>query len=175
MIRLKKKLLIYELDCFYSIFSTDYGIISKIFSNIIIPKIVYDDFKNKINEDMQENIDELLDSKFVVLEDFEVQSKEYTMYKRLIKGIDCKSMGKLESAAITLAKSQDLTILSNSTNDNFNELDIESVLLSDLIFSLYAENVISLDEAEVLWNNLSTSSSKLLSLSFNQYVILKET
>lgn len=174
MIRLKNKLLIYEFDCLYSLLTTDNDILTKIFSNIIIPQIVYDEFKCKMNEDMQMKVKQLLKNKFIILEDFEVESQEFILYKKLIKGIECKPRGKLESAAITIAKYNKLTILSNTDNDYFNELDIKFVLISDLIVNGYHDKIITIDEAQVLLDNISINSKKLIDTNISQ-LLLKET
>lgn len=174
MIRLKNKLLIYEFDCLYSLLTADNKILTKIFSNIVIPQIVYDEFKCKMGEDLQKSIKKLLKNKFIILEDFEVESDEFLLYKKLIKGIECKSRGKLESAAITIAKYNKLTILSNRNNDNFNEFNIESVQISDFIINEYNDNIITIDEAQLLWDNLSINSKKYMTINFDQ-LLLKET
>ena len=173
MIRLKDKLLIYEFDCLFSLLSTDNKILTKIFSKIIIPQLVYDEFKNKMNDDIQVKVQKLLKEKFIILEDFEVESQEFLLYSKLIKGIKCKSRGRLESAAITIAKHNQLTILSNR-NNNLDEFDVNSVLITDFIVKEYNENIITIDEAQVLCENLPISCRNLLSASFSQ-LLLKET
>lgn len=174
MIRLKNKLLIYEYDCLYTLLSTDNDILTKIFSNIIIPQIVYDEFRCKMNIDLQRTLNRMLKSKFVILEDFEVESPEFVLYKKLIKGIECKSRGKLESAAITIAKYNKLTILSNRNQEYLSEFDIQSVFIEDFIFQEYRENIITLDEAQLLLDNISLSSSKLISKTIN-HALINET
>lgn len=174
MIRLKNKLLIYEFDCLYSLLTTDNDILTKLFSNIIIPQIVYDEFKSKMDVNLQNTLKRLLKDKFIILEDFEVESPEFNLYKKLIKGIECKSRGKLESAAITIAKYNQLTILSNTKNDYFSEFEISYVLISDFIVNEYHENIITIDEAQILWDNISISSKKFLTYDFD-YFQLKQT
>lgn len=174
MIRLKDKLLIYEFDCLYSLLSTDNEILTKIFSNIIIPQIVYDEFRCKMNMDLQRRLKRMLKSKFIILEDFEVESQEFCLYKKLIKGIECKSRGKFESAAITIAKYNKLTILSYRNPEYLSEFDIQSVFIGDFIAREYQENIITIDEAQMLLDNLSLSSSKMYLKTIN-HALINET
>lgn len=174
MITLKNKLLIYEFDCLHSILSIDNEILTKLFNNIIIPQIVYDKFKNKLDKNMQSTVKELSDKKVIIFEDFEVESEQFILYKKLIKGIQCKSMGRLESAAISIAKYNNLTILSNKNNDYLTEFDIKHVLIDDFIVNKYVEESISLDEAELLWKSISINF-RLLNGTFDKYLVMKET
>ena len=51
---MNNKLLIYELDCLNSLFLTDRKILKKVFSNIIIPRIAYYEFKNRVDDEIQQ-------------------------------------------------------------------------------------------------------------------------
>ncbi len=149
-----EKLLIYEFDCLNLLFLTDRKILKKVFSNIVIPRIVYYEFENRINNEIKQTIKSLTRSKFVLLEDFDIDSPEYKFYSSLKKGVGCKCIGKCESAAITIAKHDKLTILSNNNCDNFKEHNLETISMIDLLINSYTNDLINEDEAEVIWSNI---------------------
>lgn len=162
-----EKLLIYEYDCLNSLFLTDRKILKKVFSNIIIPRIVYNEFRNKVNKEVYSTIKSLTRSKFVILEDFEIFSPEYKFYNSLKKGIECKCRGKCESAAITIAKHNSLTILSNHQCDFLKEYDLSHISMVDLLINAYDNEVINIDEAEIFWSNMENITH--FSGSFSDY------
>ena len=151
---MNNKLLIYELDCLNSLFLTDRKILKKVFSNIIIPRIAYYEFKNRVDGEIQQTIKSLTRSKFVVLEDFEIDSPEYKFYNTLKKGIECKCRGKCESAAITIAKHNNLTILSNHHCDYVKLYNLNTISMIDLLIKSYENELINRDEAEIFWSNM---------------------
>lgn len=165
------KLLIYEYDCLNSLFLTDRKILKKIFSNIIIPRIVYNEFRNIIDKEVYATIKSLTRSKFVILEDFEIFSPEYKFYNSLKKGIECKCRGKCESAAITIAKHNSLTILSNHQRDFLKEYDLSHISLEDLLITAYDKKLINMDEAETIWSNIENITD--CSGSFSDYYMNK--
>lgn len=168
-----EKLLIYEYDYLNSLFLTDRKILKKVFSNIIIPRIVYNEFRNKINEEVYTTIKSLSRSKFVILEDFEIFSPEYKFYNSLKKGIECKCRGKCESAAITIAKHNSLTILSNHQYEYLKEYDLTRISLEELLTNAYNKELISMDEAEIFWSNIVKITN--YSGSFSDYYMNNET
>ena len=162
-----EKLLIYEYDCLNSLFLTDRKILKKVFANIIIPRIVYNEFRNKVNKEVYSTIKSLTRSKFVILEDFEIFSPEYKFYNSLKKGIECKCRGKCESAAITIAKHNSLTILSNHQCDFLKEYDLSHISMVDLLINAYDNEFINIDEAEIFWSNMENITH--FSGSFSDY------
>lgn len=151
---MKDKLLIYEVDCLNSLFLTDRKILKKVFSNIVIPRIAYYEMENRVDSYIQSTIKSLTRSKFVILEDFEIYTPEYKLYNSLKKGIECKCRGKCESAAITLAKYNSLTILSNHECDYIKKYDLNSISMIDLLMDSYENKLIDMDEAEIFWSNM---------------------
>ena len=74
---MKVKLLIYEFDCLNSLLLTDRKILRKVFSNIIVPRVAYYELRNRLNDEILQTINSLKRSKFIVLEDFEINTPEY--------------------------------------------------------------------------------------------------
>lgn len=172
---MKDKLLIYELDCFNSIFSVDRKILKKVFSNIIIPRIAYDELKNKMDNDIVLTIKSLKRSKFVILEDFDISTPEYKLYRKLKDGIECKCRGKCESAAIIIAKENNLTILSNHDRDYVQEYDLNRISLFDMLSLAYEKEMINIDEAEIIWSTMKLYSKLFANLTFLEYYENVET
>ncbi|RAP44574.1 MAG: hypothetical protein BZ135_08005 [Methanosphaera sp. rholeuAM6] len=172
---MKDKLLIYELDCFNSIFSVDRKILKKVFSNIIIPRIAYDELKSRMDDEIILTIKSLKRSKFVILEDFEISTPEHKLYRKLKDGIECKCRGKCESAAIIIAKENDLTILSNHNGDYVQEYNIQRISMVDMLSTAYNKQLIDIDEAELLWSNMRLYTKIVTKKSFVQYYNDMET
>lgn len=160
------KLLIYEFDCLNSIFLIDRKILKKVFSNIIIPRIAYDELKNRMDLEIQRTIKSLTRSKFVILEDFEINSPEFKLYSSLKKGIECRCRGKCESAAITIAKYNSLTILSNHEWDYVDEFDLNYISMSNLLINAYKNELINMKEAEIIWSEIRTNKDSINFLDF---------
>lgn len=160
------KLLIYEFDCLNSIFLIDRKILKKVFSNIIIPRIAYDELKNRMDLEIQRTIKSLTRSKFVILEDFEINSPEFKLYSSLKKGIECRCRGKCESAAITIAKYNSLTILSNHQWDYVDEFDLNYISMSNLLINAYKNELINMKEAEIIWSEIRTNKDSINFLDF---------
>lgn len=169
---MKDKLLIYEFDCLNSLFHTDRKILKKLFSNIVIPRIAYYELENRVDTDIQHTIKSLTRSKFVILEDFEVSTPEYKLYTSLKKGIECKCRGKCESAAITLAKYNSLTILSNHECDYVKKYDLNTISMIDLLMNSYEDKLINMDEAEIFWSNMEKITH--YQGSFSDYYLEKD-
>jgi len=163
---LHDKLLIYEFDCLNSIFLIDRKILKKVFSNIIIPRIAYDELKNRMDLEIQRTIKSLTRSKFVILEDFEINSPEFKLYSSLKKGIECRCRGKCESAAITIAKYNSLTILSNHEWDYVDEFDLNYISMSNLLINAYKNELINMKEAEIIWSEIRTNKDSINFLDF---------
>jgi len=163
---LHDKLLIYEFDCLNSIFLIDRKILKKVFSNIIIPRIAYDELKNRMDLEIQRTIKSLTRSKFVILEDFEINSPEFKLYSSLKKGIECRCRGKCESAAITIAKYNSLTILSNHQWDYVDEFDLNYISMSNLLINAYKNELINMKEAEIIWSEIRTNKDSINFLDF---------
>jgi len=159
-------LLIYEFDCLNSIFLIDRKILKKVFSNIIIPRIAYDELKNRMDLEIQRTIKSLTRSKFVILEDFEINSPEFKLYSSLKKGIECRCRGKCESAAITIAKYNSLTILSNHQWDYVDEFDLNYISMSNLLINAYKNELINMKEAEIIWSEIRTNKDSINFLDF---------
>lgn len=169
---MKDKLLIYEIDCLNSLFQTDRKLLKKIFSNIVIPRIAYYELENRMDANIQNTIKSLTRSKFVILEDFEIYTPEYKLYNSLKKGIECKCRGKCESAAITLAKYNSLTILSNHQCDYVKKYDLNRISMVDLLKNSYENKLIDIDEAEIFWSNMGNITH--YSGSFSEYCLEKD-
>lgn len=168
---MKDKLLIYEFDCLNTLLLTDRKILKKVFSNIIVPRVAYYEFRNRLNDGILQTINSLKRSKFIVLEDFEVNTPEYQFYNSLKKGIECKCRGKCESAAITIALQDHLTILSNHDGDYTEEYNLNRISMIELLTNSYKNNLINMDEAELLWSNMLSSNIIKNKTTFEQYYI----
>ncbi|MBE6486124.1 MAG: hypothetical protein E7Z85_04690 [Methanosphaera stadtmanae] len=138
----------------------------KVFSNIIIPRIAYDELKNRMDLEIQRTIKSLTRSKFVILEDFEINSPEFKLYSSLKKGIECRCRGKCESAAITIAKYNSLTILSNHQWDYVDEFDLNYISMSNLLINAYKNELINMKEAEIIWSEIRTNKDSINFLDF---------
>lgn len=169
---MKDKLLIYEFDCLNSLFQTDGKLLKKVFSNIIIPRIAYNELKNRIDDNIQFKIKSMTRSKFVIMEDFEVYTPEYKLYNSLKKGIECKCRGKCESAAITLAKYNSLTILSNHKCDYIKKYNLNTISMIDVLKESYENELINIDEAEIFWSNMENITH--YQGSFSDYYLEKD-
>ena len=172
---MKDKLLIFELDCCNSIFSIDRKILKKVFSNIIIPRIAYDELKNKLDDNIVLTINNLKRSKFVILEDFDVSTPQYNLYRKLKEGIECKCRGKCESAAIIIANENNLTILSNHNRDYVKEYHLNRISMIDMLSNAYENELININEAEIFWSNMKLYTKLVDKSTFLQYYEDMET
>ena len=109
------------------------------------------------------------------MEDFEINTPEYQFYTSLKKGIECKCRGKCESAAITIALQDHLTILSNHDCDYIEEYNLNSISMIELLTNSYKNNLITIEEAEIIWSNMFTSHIINNKITFEQYYTNRET
>ena len=145
----------------------------KIFSNIVIPQIVYYEFRSRLGDEKYRTIKSLRRSKFVLLEDFEVGSPEHKLYKKLKKGIECSCRGRCESAAITIAKYRNYTILSNNDCECVHEYNLDKISVIETLQNAYDNEMINIDEEEIIWSNIKKSNQEIINISFKDYISME--
>lgn len=168
---MKHKILIFENDCFETLFSTDIEILNKICSEIVVPIFSFEDFQYTTNKKIIDAIDECISSKLLTVGDFYHDTEEYQLYKKLTKGKNCVCRGKCESMAISLAKFKNLTILSNNNLNFCKEFHIQRLSMVDLITNAYLNNLITIEEAELIWSKLIVKSNNYT--TFTQFISTK--
>lgn len=154
------------LICFLKI--NEIEILKELFSKVIISKNVKEELtnvnapKNEVNE-----INRLIEEKFIEVVEIEVLSSEYSYYKCMINGFwsNGEKLGFGESSAMALAISNNGIVASNNLKDvsdicdNFNIPIITSSLIVSFSFELGSN---SKNRIKDIWNKIIKNTNKKL-------------
>lgn len=158
------------LSCFVSI--NDVSILKKLFSKVIIPYEVYDEF-SKVNI-LKLRIDKLVNEKFIEVKNFDASSNVYNLFVKLHRGyLFDKEMGKGEAAALALAIENKGTIASNNTKDIIKAIEkykIKRIKTGDILVKAYHCKIITETEGNQIWNKMLNQKRYLTENSFTEYL-----
>lgn len=170
-----KKQIFYDTDCIYSflVIGKEY-ILKKLFKEINIPKPAYDELIILCSPNLQKSLNNLINSGFVKIVNMGIFSEEYTKYTCIKNGYwdDLKIVGKGEAAALAFAIVNDGIIVSNNLNDVVVYVEKFNLTLftSSIILALsFEEEIITMNEANNIWNQMLKNNRELPSNSFSNY------
>ena len=170
-----EKQIFYDTDCIYSFLVIGkVNILKDLFKLIYIPKPAYDELVILCSPNLQKSLNNLINSGFVKIVNMGIFSDEYTKYTCIKNGYwdNFKIVGKGEAAALAYAIVNDAIIASNNLNDVvvYVEKFNLTLLTSSMILALSFENeIITMDEANNIWNLMLKNNRELPSNSFSMY------
>ena len=158
------------LSCFISI--NDVSILQKLFTKVIIPHAVYDEF-SKVGK-LKMRVDKLINEKFIAVKDFDTDSNDYKLFVKLHRGyLFDKEIGKGEAAALALAIINNGIIASNNTKDIIKAVEkykIKRIKTGDILVKAYNCKIITENEGNQLWKKMLNQKRYLTENSFSEYL-----
>ncbi|MDO4501432.1 MAG: hypothetical protein Q4B60_09225 [Erysipelotrichaceae bacterium] len=168
-----------DTDCISAFLWVDEeNILTKLFSDIIIPKEVYDELShpglNRL-KGMKEQIDVLISQNQIQLMHIEYGSEAYRLYEQLSrypkKGH--KVIGKGEASAISLAKTNNGIIASNNLKDIMSYVDeynLEYLTTGDIMKMALEKGYINIEQGEKIWSDMLNKRRKLGYPTFSDFL-----
>ena len=162
------------LICFLEVNEGD--ILKKLFSKIIVPDVVYEELnRKKSHNNVKNNLANLIQDGFVVIEQILFGTPEYFDYYCMIQGFWTEEVpiGRGEAAAMALALKHFGIVASNNLTDvdDLSKLDEIPILTFSMIMSFCFElNLISKKEVDLIWKKiLNTTNQTLPKKTFTEY------
>lgn len=143
--------LFFDTDCLSSfLWINNTNIIEALYGgSVILPEPVYQELSNPSIPHLKQRTDELINREVAKVQDIEVGSDEYKLYKSLVNGNEnYKQIGRGEAAGIALAKTYNGILASNNYKDisyyitkyNLKHVDTGSILKEALEKKIITEN-----------------------------------
>ena len=172
-----RKQVFYDTDCLSSFLGIDdWSILEFFFDEIIIPFGVYDELTSKsMPKYMLQNLQELVDKKFVKIEDIDPFSMDYEIYRDICEEYERKnivSLGQGEAEAMALVISNDGILASNNFSDIKYFVDkYELCLLSSAYMIAYSvdKEFISKNKAKSIWKEMCKNGIRMPAPNFHNY------
>lgn len=172
-----RKQIFYDTDCLSSFLGiSDWSILKHLFDEIIIPKEVCNEFMSlPSSSHITQNLQILIDSNFVKVEDISPFSNTYDIYRDLKKEFEqnhSKLLGDGEAEAMALAVSNDGILASNNFSDIKYYVDkYEMPLLTSayMICISVDDGFISMEKASDIWNQMLENKITLPKTTFEEY------
>lgn len=169
--------LFFDTDCLsafmwvnnQSILATLYG------GRIIIPSQVYDELSRPNVPHLKSRIDMLIDNNDAMIASFTVDSEAYSLYVKLTTNPDegYRIIGAGEAAGIVMAKEKNGILASNNLRDvkmYVNEFGLKHVTTGDILKEAYDKRLITMNQANQLWQEMLKKKRKLGYQSFSEYL-----
>jgi len=142
---------------------------------VVIPKPVYAELAYPTTPHLKKRIDFLLSNKQAILATIEVDSDEYSLYKKLTTSPEegHKIIGPGEAAAIVLAKANDGTLASNNLADimpYINEYKLKHITTGDILIEALMKGYITETDGNAIWASMLAKRRKLGATSFSEYL-----
>lgn len=164
----------YDSDCISSFLRIDKSyLLKKLFSQIYVPKQVYDEITTPDSYwFVKKNAERLKREGFLKIIFIENNYKSLKDYNNMIKGKYGRPIGKGEAAALSLAISKKGIVASNNLKDVkqiAQRKKIPLITSSIILTALYENGMLSDDEIENIWLEMKKRNTKLPSESFKKY------
>lgn len=174
---LTKKQIFYDTDCLSSFLEIgDWSILEHLFDEITIPNAVYEEFTRlPPSSPIIKNLDILIDTNFVKIEDISPFSNIYDIYRDIRKEYEHnegKLLGDGEAEAMALVVSKNGILASNNFRDIKDFVDkYEMALLTSayMICVSVDDGFIPTEKASDTWNQMWYNGVNLPKLTFEEY------
>jgi len=174
---LKNRPIFYDTDCLACfLIIGECSILCEMFSKIIIPRVVYNEFFNESTPIMiKNNLKSLIDDGFVEVKDMIITSREYSNYRCIESGLwsdNGKRVGKGEASVIAFAIENEGIVASNNLSDvkHFTDKYNLPLLTTAIILGKAFEmNIINETQGNILWEKMLKRNRNLPDNSFSSY------
>ncbi|MBQ7863281.1 MAG: hypothetical protein IJ353_02315, partial [Lachnospiraceae bacterium] len=166
--------LFFDTDCLSAfLWINDTNILQALYAGkIVIPDPVYQEMSNPCIPHIKRRADALVCNNIATVQQLNVGTEEYTIYRELLKGTaGNKAIGKGEAAGIALTKTHDGILASNNYADiapyikkyNLRHVDTGHILLEAL-----EKGVITEKDGNDIWQKMLDKNRKLPAGSFTE-------
>ena len=176
---LTEETLFFDTDCISAfLWIDDTSIVTKLYKNrIAIPIQVYNELADCRGQAsvLKERIDAMVQRKQAVIVDMETSSKEYELYSELalIPPEGEMVIGRGEASCIALAKERNGILASNNFRDTKKYIEryrLKYTTTADIIFEAYNKELLTLEEAENMWQSMLEKRRRIGAQSFREYL-----
>lgn len=173
------KNLFFDTDCISAFLWVDEtSIVTKLYGKCVaIPRQVYNELSVCRGQALilKTRIDKMLERNEAVLVDMEIESAEYSVYLNLTTNISesGRYIGKGEAACIALAKERHGILASNNFKDTevyIKKFGLEYTTTADILVDAYNKKIITIEEAERIWEEMLSRRRKLGAETFKNYL-----
>lgn len=171
------KQIFFDSDCLSAFLSVaKLGIPVMIYKNaIVIPKSVLKELRRSREEGFDEQLDNIIKSGVATVKDIDIGSEASKLYFQFTENPDdgFLQVGAGEAAAMALAITEHGILASNNLRDvgsYVRKYGIEHVTTGIIIHNAVENNLITADEASVIWADMINHGCKLGAMTYEEYV-----
>jgi len=169
--------LFFDTDCISAfLWINNQSLLAQLYpGRIVIPSAVYEELSNPRVSHLKERIDAMISDKSARVEDIQIHTAEYDIYRKLTISPDPGHtiIGKGEAAAIALAKEKKGILASNNLRDistYVSEYGLLHVTTGDILQEAYDKKLITEDEGNTLWQEMLRKRRRLGYQTFSEYL-----
>lgn len=171
--------LFFDTDCISAfLWIDDTSIVTKLYENrIAIPIQVYNELADCRGQAsvLKERIDAMVQREQAVIVDMETNSKEYELFSELalIPPDGEMIIGRGEASCIALAKERNGILASNNFRDTKKYIErykLKYTTTADIILEAYNKSLLTLEDAENIWQLMLKKRRRLGAESFYEYL-----
>lgn len=170
--------LFFDTDCLSAfLWVKDQSLLAQLYpSRIIIPAEVYKELSNPRVTHLRNRIDILIADGSAKVEDIDVGSEEFNLYRKMISDPDSghSIIGKGEAAAISMAKERCGIVASNNLRDVIayvSEYGLRLMTTGDILREALQRGLITESDGNQIWQEMLEKRRKLGYTSFSEYLI----
>lgn len=168
--------LFFDTDCLSAfLWINDTNILEVLYGgNIVLPDQVYLELSNPYVPHLKMRADDLIEREVASVKTIETDTKEYKLYRELVKGDEHnKAIGKGEAAGIALASTYDGILASNNYRDiapYIEQYHLRHVDTGTILKEAMDKKIITEDEGNTIWQKMLNRNRKLPADSFSEYL-----
>lgn len=146
---------------------------------IVIPAQVYQELSRPAVFHLRERLDRLLSLKLVRVQDMDILSEEYALYRTLTERPEkgYKVIGKGEASSIALAVRYQGIIASNNLRDILgyvHRFALKHLTTGDILMEACQSGLITEAEGNLIWSDMLAKKRFLGAPSFSEYLLTKK-
>ena len=169
------KELFFDTDCLSSfLWIGDTSIIEALYGGrIVLPEPVYKEIDNPSVPHLKEKADKLISSNKASVQNIEMGTKEYDLYKELSEyQPGKKTIGKGEAGGIALAKTYNGVLVSNNLRDVMpyvKEYDLKHLDTGHILMEALEKGIITETDGNDIWQRMLKKRRRLPTQTFSEY------
>ena len=168
------EMLFFDTDCISAfLWINNQSLLAQLYpGRVVIPSAVYNELSNPKVRHLKERIDAMLADNSARIEDIQMDTAEYDIYRKLTISPDPGhvTIGKGEAAAIALAKEKNGILASNNLRDvsvYVSEYGLVHITTGAIMKEAYEKGIITEEEGNQLWHDMLRKRRQLGYSSFS--------